>query len=238
LFTKRAAACGSILTALAVLLVAPPAWASGGGAASESPTHLLNSAIAAQRQATSFNVSGTIQQGSQTIGMNVTASGAGNGFGTITLNGQKVQIVRIGKTVYFRAGRSFWQSQGGSAAASVLANRWVSGPSNNADFKDLASFFDSSWLSSQLVPPGTVTSGLTKGGTTTISGTKVIVLKGAGSTGKGLGSIYIAASGPPYIVRITLPAGKNSGSVTFSRFNASVHPTAPANSIGVGALSS
>jgi len=225
--------------AVGILGSAISAGASGNGVAAQSPRQILAAATRAERGAGSFTVSGLVHDGSQTTGLNVTANSAGNGFGSVTLNGQKVQIVKVGSNVYFRGGAGFWRNQGGSSAAAIFANRWVEGPASNSAFQQLASFFSTSQLTDQFLGNSSSSASLTKAGTSSINGQPVLVLNGHDRTGNAGGSIFIATTGQPYVIRVTLaPGGSATGGVTFSRFNAPVNPSAPKGAINVSQLSS
>ena len=236
---KRTAAqvAGVILGALALAAVlAAPAGASGNGIANGTPRQILTKAISALGSAQSFRVTGIVHDKGQTTTLAVTASKNGNGFGTVTLDGSTVQIVKVGGNLYFRAGADFWRSQSGAQAASLLANRWVKGPATDPDFSQLASFFTTGALTNEFLgKAGTSTTRLAKVGTSSINGQPVLVLSGRDISDGDAGRIFVATTGQPYVVRVTLLSGSGgAGNITFTRFNAAVNPTAPAGALALG----
>jgi hypothetical protein len=225
------------LSAAGILASAVPAAASGNGIAAVSPRQILAKATKAQSGARSFTVTGLVRDGSQTTGLKVTASSTGNGFGSVSLNGETVQIIKVGPNVYFRSGSAFWAKQGGATAAELFANKWVEGPASNADFSQLASFFSTAQLTSQFLGDSSSSAILSRAGTSSINGQPVLVLKGHDRTNSAGGSIFIATTGQPYVIRVSLAKGGGAtGVVTFSRFNAPVNPRAPKGAINIGQL--
>jgi len=230
------AAVGAALGGLAAaVLLATLAGASGNGIANASPRQILAKATSAVVGAQSFKVTGIVHDKGQTTALAVTASKNGNGFGTVSLNGQTVQIVKVGGSLYFRAGAAFWRKQSGAQAASLFADRWVQGSASSSDFSQLASFFTTGQLADEFLgKTNTSSTTLSKAGTTSINGQRVLVLYGHDTNDGTSGRIFIATTGQPFVVRISLLKGSGAiGSVTFTGFNAPVNPPVPQGAINV-----
>jgi hypothetical protein len=200
---------------------------SSNGEASKSATAILADARQAALAAGSARVTGTIHDSGQTIGLDLKITGQGGG-GTMTLQGSKLDIVRIGKNVYIRAPSSFYEKVGaGKAAGQLLDGRWLKAPASTPDFAQLASLTDmNAFVGQALKPDGTIS----KGGETTINGQKAIQLKSS----KG-GSLYISEEGKPYPVEIK-GGGGSSGTLTLSDWGSVSAPAAPKNALDIGAL--
>src|SRR5919198_313921 len=62
--------------------------------------------------------------------------------GSLTINGQTIELLRVSDTVYFKGSAAFWRSIGGSSAAELLKGRYLKVPATSPDFAELASFTD------------------------------------------------------------------------------------------------
>ncbi len=217
---------------IAALSIGAPAGAAGSdnGVAGQTGVQIVTAASGATASATSFTYSGTTQQGGQTFKLSMSVSTSGNGFGTITMGGQPIRLVKVGNTVYFRSTKAFWAKNEGQAAAQLIGNRWLSAPVTDTDFADIVSLLDAKQVTNQFAD----TSGTTfrKGTTGTINGQRVIAVTGQDTSGGGGGTVYVATTGKPYFVRITA----SGTSLTFTDYNKPVKPTVPANSIDVSKL--
>lgn len=209
-----------------------PAGAAGSdnGVAQQTGTQIVTAASAATSGATSFTYSGTTQQGSQTYKLRMSVSTSGNGQGTITMGGQPIRLVKVGNTVYFSSTKAFWTKNEGQAAAQLIGNRWLSAPVTDKDFADIVSLLDAQQVAGQFSDTSGTT--FTKGKTGTVNGQSVIAVTGKDTSGGGGGTVYVATTGKPYIVRITA----NGTSLNFSNYNKPVNPTVPANPIDISKL--
>jgi hypothetical protein len=216
------------LAATAVVL----AGCGGGGSssnseASKSATAILADAKQAALAAGSARVTGTIHDSGQTIGLDLKITNNGGG-GTMTLQGSKLDIIRLGKNVYIRAPSSFYEKVGaGKAAGQLLNGRWLKAPASTPDFADLASLTDmNAFVTQALKPEGSIS----KGGETTIDGQKAIELKSS----KG-GSLFVAETGKPYPLEFK-GVGSSSGTLKLSDWGSATAPAAPKSAIDIGAL--
>ena len=118
-----------------------------------------------------------------------------------------------------------------TAAATELADQWLQTTTTNASFGSLAVFVDVSTLTAQLGKPAGKVS---KGRTTTFDSKAAIPLlndhAGTGST------LYVAATGKPYILGLTNTQAKQRGKLTFSNFGKAAAPAVPSGSISLSKL--
>jgi len=215
------------LAATAILAGCGGGGSSSNGEASKSASAILADAKQAALAAGSARVTGTIHDSGQTIGLDLRITTKGGG-GTMTLQGSKLDIVRVGQNVYIRAPSSFYEKVGaGKAAGQLLNGRWLKAPASTADFAQLASLTDmNAFVTQALKPDGTVS----KGGETTIDGQKAIQLKSS----KG-GSLYVAETGKPYPIEFK-GGGGSSGTLTLTDWGSVTAPVAPKNAVDIGAL--
>jgi hypothetical protein len=75
--------------------------------------------------AESVHVAANLVDGKERIGINLKISKAGKAFGTLTYDGDKMNVRRLGKTLYFKADRGFWTNKANAATAKVLTNKWI-----------------------------------------------------------------------------------------------------------------
>ncbi|MGA7416347.1 MAG: hypothetical protein WB765_06055 [Acidimicrobiales bacterium] len=212
--------------------LASPAGAAGSdnGVGKQTGTQIVTAAAGATGGATSFTYGGSTQQGGQTFKMSMSVSTSGNGQGTITMGGQPIRLVKVGNTVYFRSTKAFWTKNEGEAAAQLIGNRWLSAPVTDKDFADIVSLLDAKQVAGQFSDTSGTT--FTKGKTSTINGQSVIAVTGQDTTGGSGGTVYVATTGKPYIVKITA----SGTSLSFTNYNKPVRLTVPANSIDVSKL--
>jgi hypothetical protein len=211
--------------------IVSPAGAAGSdnGVANQTGTQIVTAAAAATAGAKSFTYKGT-QNGSSTVTSNLSVTTSGNGQGSVVVGGQPVKVIKVGDTVYMNSTKAFWTKNAGAAAGELIGTRWVAAPATDAAYSGLASQLDATHVAAQFSNPSG--SAFTKGKTSTIKGQQVIAINGKGN-GNG-GTLYVATTGQPYIIRVT---GSGS-SITFSNYNKLVNPTVPSNPIDITKLSS
>lgn len=202
-FALSAAACGS----------------SSSSLASESPSQVLAATIAATKAATSYEISSSGSFGSGVTSFDLKVVGT-DVSGTYVLNGATVDLVDVTGNIYIKAPASFYTGEGASATKSaLLAADWVEIPASSsyaADFSSLSTFTD---IASQLEAAGTVTSG----GTASVDGQSVVILKNASGD-----TLDVASSGTAYPVQVT-ETGSSAGTYNFSNWDSIATFTAPPN---------
>ncbi|HZS23749.1 MAG TPA: hypothetical protein VFA30_02065 [Gaiellaceae bacterium] len=221
--------CWQALLLLAVTTAALAGCGGGSssnGEASKSPAQILADAKQAAHDAGSVRISGTIHDSGQTIGVDLSLTSAASG-GSLTLHGSKVDIVRVGRTVYIRGGAAFYKSVGAGTAGSLLAGKWLKAPTTAQDFSSLAALTQlDAFLTQVLKPSGKIS----KGGESTVDGQKTIQLK----DGQG-GSLFVATTGKPYPVELSGSSGRQ-GELKLTDWGAATAPTAPKHAIDISKL--
>lgn len=203
---------------------------SGNGIASKTPTEVLAATKVAADAANSVHVAGAIVSNGSPITLDMDLLAGKGGRGQLSENGLSFELIQVGKTVYIKGSAAFYRHIGGNAAAQLLQGKWLKAPAHSADFSSLSQLTDLR----QLVDTTLANHGsLTKGGTTTVNGQKVL---GVTDTSKG-GTLYIAATGPPYPIEIS-KGGAGGGKIVLDRWNEPLKLAAPANAIDVAQLQS
>jgi hypothetical protein len=212
------------------LLLATAALAGCGGSgakgeAAKSGSDILADARQAALAADSVRIVGSVHNAGQTISLDL-AVAQDSGGGTVTLNGSKVELVRVANTAYLRAGAAFYRRVD-AAAAGRLAGKWVKVSTTSERFASLVSLTDLyAFLTQALDTKGAVTKGAVK----TVDGQQAIELKSTHG-----GSVYVATSGKPYPLEFTSRVAP-AGTLMLSDWGSARAPTAPAHALDIGAL--
>jgi hypothetical protein len=223
-----------LLLALSLAIVAAAIDGCGGGSSSgngiadKSPTQIVAATKKVADAATSVHVSGSLVSGGTPISIDVNLIAGKGGRGKLSQNGLAFELIEVANTVYIKGSSSFYKHIGGSAAAQLLQGKWLKAPASSSGFASIGQLTNLRQLVDQtLADHGT----LSKSGTTTIQGQKVV---GVTDKGKG-GTLYIAATGKPYPVQISRN-GAGTGTITFDRWNEPVTLAVPANAIDIAQL--
>jgi hypothetical protein len=213
------------------------------GVAAKTATDILAASKAAAEKQSSVHVSGTTTEDGG-LSIDLTLSNGKGGTGSITIEGQKLELSAVGGVYYIKGDAAFWTQQAGSAdAATLLADKWVKIPAETAASDDFAEFGDlvggdfGTLFDDILSPTGT----LTKGTTDTIAGTKAIGLVDSGEDG---GTLWVATTGEPLPLRLdstgsasaSASATAGSDSISFKDWGKAVTLTAPADAVDLAAL--
>jgi hypothetical protein len=203
--------------------------AAANGLSSQSAAQIFRTAIKDSSGATSFTVSGTVDQPKLDLTLDLSLSAAGTSAGSLVINGEHVQIRRIGGIGYFNGDAAFWTKNANAATAQEFAGKWIYAPISNSLFSGLRSFLSPRSFVKAFF--GTDQGPFTKRGTTRVGGTRVI-----GVMADGPGTMYVAESGPHYIVGVQGSQGSSSGSLQFSAYGKVVHAVKPVGAVNLGAL--
>jgi hypothetical protein len=222
---------GVLLAALLALLLAAcggSSSSSGNGVADKSPTAIIAATKTAADGAKSVHVSGSLVSGGSPITLDMNLLAGKGGRGQLSQDGLSFELIEVGGTVYIKGSQAFYKHIGGSAAAQLLQGKWLKAPASSTDFASLGQLTNLRALVDQTLSDH---SSLSKSGTKTVKGQKVV---GLTDKSKG-GTLYIAATGKPYPVEIA-KSGSGTGSITFDRWDEPLTLSAPANAIDVAAL--
>jgi hypothetical protein len=204
---------------------------SAGASAHSSlgAAQLFRSALKSSSAASSFAVKGTVDQPKDDLALNLQVSASGTAQGTLTINGGTVRIIEIGNTAYFNADTTFWTQNASATAAQLLAGKWVYGPISSDPFSSFKQFLSPSAFMKLFL--GSDQGPFSKGGATTVNGTRVIPVHADGP-----GTLYVKASNPHLVVSAKGSQGTTSASLSFSNYGKTVHPATPAGGISLQAL--
>jgi hypothetical protein len=138
--------------------------------------------------------------------------------------------------VYFRGTAAFWTQQGSASAAKLFAGKWVSTAATTTSGKSLSGFLDSQSFMKQLFSSNLTKSQFANAGTAKVAGEPVIVISGHDSKDTSTGRLYVAKSGMPYILKISVTGKDGTGSLTFSNYNQPITPVPPTGAIDLDTL--
>ncbi len=182
------------------------------GLASETPNQIVQAAMRAVNNASGFEASATGNFGNGVTAFDFKVHGT-DLDGTVTLNGNVVDLDLIGGDVYFKAPAAFWTAEGLSAAAAAqLADQWVEEPAGSSEASDFSGLSSLTDVSSTLENHGA----LAAGGTGNVDGQAVVFVK---DTTDG-GTLAVATSGPAYPLQLSQTKGSGTGVLTYSNWNA------------------
>jgi hypothetical protein len=191
------------------------------GESGKSAGQILRDVRAAVTKASSVHLSGDVQ-GTTTVGLDLYLAAKG-GRGTVSTNGLRIRVTRIGNAAYLSSSNAFYRQFTNAAGMHLLQGRWLKVPVSNARFGAFGDLTDmQALLATILQPKGAVV----KAGTQTLHGIAVIGLRD--STGGG--TLYIAATGPPFPVEL-VQSGAHHGVVTFDHWGGPVVLRAPGHPV-------
>ncbi len=182
---------------------------------------ILTKAQAAAKAASSVRVKGAMTDGDERLGLDVRLTKAG-GRGSITVDGDTVSIIVIGRTAYLRMSDGFWRKQSTSKAEAnaiitLIGGRWIKTALTSKDLGDLAAFASKAGFFDGLFEePGT----LRKTAPRTVDGVACIGLRGSD------GTLWVEAS-TARPVRLETPAKAGTDALTFTEYNQIAAPKAP-----------
>jgi hypothetical protein len=197
----------------------PTPTPSDNGIAALPAADILTKAVTALKGASSVHINGQITTGGKTIGLDLKVTDKNLGVGTLTMDGQTVELTRTGTNVYMKADAAFWKQfagDKGDVIATLLQGKYLKASTTDATYGQLAGFFD-------LVDQMDLTGEATKGETKTINGTPAISLVEKG--GDSPGTLWVATQGEPYPLRLEGPTGE--GAIDFTEYNQPVDIRTP-----------
>jgi hypothetical protein len=142
-----------------------------------------------------------------------------NSSGSITISGQKIELLAVDKVVYFRAPDSFWKQFAGPNAAAVLkvvSGKWIKVAAGDKNFDSFSGISDrAAFVKDFLTPEGAVKLGTPK----SVNGVDCLALDaGSGDT------MYVAKADARPIRQVSVGASKGLVDVTYDGVT---EPTAP-----------
>jgi hypothetical protein len=224
----KAVAGVAVATVLGLAACGSSGSAGGGSTPStqRSASELVSQMKTAVRNASSMHLAGLVNASGKQSMLNLGLLRSGDFSGSITQNGVPLHLIGANGKYYIKATPAFLRQLGESRSVCVLmCGKYVqiSGAQGSRLSGSLSMANLTRALTSNLPH-------MTRTGTATVAGQRAIELRGAdGST------VDVAASGPPYPLRVISPPGHHER-VLFSQWN-QVHPPAPPKSSEVINLS-
>jgi hypothetical protein len=201
---------------------------SGNGIAKKTPAEIIVGAKVLADKATSVHVSGSLVSGGSPITLDMYLLANKGGRGKLSENGLSFELIQIHGTVFIKGSAAFDRHVAGATAAQLLQGRWLKAQADTGNLASLGSLTNlRQLLDATLGAHGP----LVKGATTTVDGRKVLAVT---DTSQG-GTLYVAATGPPYPIEVT-KSGTGAGKIVFDHWNGPVSVTAPENAIDITQL--
>ncbi|GAA2774514.1 hypothetical protein [Kitasatospora cinereorecta] len=235
LIAATGTACGHRTTGRAA---APAASASLPASASAPASTTSNDALGADDLAarakyamgrlSSVTVDGTIHVDQEEMTIHLTADRDKNCQGTVALGSiGEVEVRHTGSHTWIKPDARFWTSiaaeQGagssGQAVAEVFKGRYLTGGEDDANLKEVSEMCGLI----EGITDGDLAPDAVKAGTGTVNGTRTVNLQTTDGDGTH-STLYIAAEGEPYVVRMESP---EQGRVDFSAFDVPFTVQAP-----------
>lgn len=189
---------------------------SGNGIDKLSAQEILDRATKAAKAAHSVRVRGRVRESGELYTIDMSLAGK-KATGHVSWEGQRIELTRIGSTVYIKGNKKFWKANGGgSAAVKQLFGKHLKVSLRDEAFADLGLLTRQSKVVSEILKPD---GPVTKGARAQIDGKPAIALRDESGD-----ALYVAAEGEPYPLRID-PAGVQR--LDFTAYNADVEVKRP-----------
>jgi len=220
----------AVLVASVVLLAGcGSSAAKSNGEAQKTAKQVAADALDAAVSASAVHVAGAIVSSGTNLTLDLRIVKNKGGTGTMSEQGLKFQLIRVGGKAYIKGSDAFYKKFAGAGVAALLHDKWLEGSATTGNLASLTSLTDIARLfNGALGSHGT----LKNDGETTYKGQKVVAIE---DTAKG-GTLYVAATGTPYPIAIVSPNNGKTGSITFDEWNKSVGISAPKGAIDIGSL--
>lgn len=218
------------LALLASLLAACGSSSAGNGVEGKTPNEILAGAKVLADAASSVHVSGSIVSAGSPITLNLYLLASKGGRGQLSENGLAFELIQIHGNAFIKGSDAFYRHIAGPTAAQALQGRWLKAKASSGGLASLASLTDlHQLLDATLTDHGA----LVKSTSATVDGQKVFAITDPSEGG----TLYVAATGPPYPIEVT-KGGSGAGSIVFDGWNEPVSVTAPTDAIDINQLQS
>lgn len=184
-----------------------------------SADQIATKAIANLKAASTVHVAGDVSSSGQTYDLDLTLVRAQGCEGTMAQAGTgSFKIITIGKLVWIKPDKQFWEKAGGSdpAVLKVLSGKYLK-VNATSQLGSLSGFCGTSQLAGTF---GSHQTGLVKGKKTVISGQPALEIKDNSASA----SIFVSDTAKPLILEIS---GGSQGHVDFTGYNNVTTLTAP-----------
>ncbi|MFE6776077.1 hypothetical protein [Streptomyces sp. NPDC057702] len=210
--------------------------------ASQEPTSELSGLTAQQISdkaknallgATSLRMKMNQGVGAESMKIDMALDKQGNCNGTIgDGGGASSELIKSGTKVWMKPNQQFWTQpdvageKDGAAAAELFKDRYIHGTTDDEMLKANADMCNLAAMQTAMESDGKTKDQLTKGTLTKLGDQLVIPLTGPGEDG-GQETMYVAATGTPYPLKIVIKGGSEPGTVELSDYDKPVSTTPP-----------
>jgi hypothetical protein len=191
----------------------------------ESAEQVLAKAKQAAQDARSVRMIGAFDEGGNSLRIDMVLSDADGGHGSITIDGDKMELRQVGADLFVKGTEEVWSSMvpGAAEAAARLDGKWVRISKDDdaaARFRDIASIDKA--FEGLLQPSGKK---LTKVKGKDVASTPTVGLLDQGDNADQAATLYIATRGPAYPLLVEPKQSK--GKVEFRDWNKPVKVEKP-----------
>lgn len=168
---------------------------SANGIADKPPAEIVQQAKRAFQDAKFVHVKGNGDEEGVLYAVDMQikgGSGPTGGKGTLTVNHNTAELLRIGKDAYVKGDADFWSATtGNAAAAELLKGKYLKGSTDDPRLKGIVFFTDADFFARTVFK---TEGSLTKGERRTIGGVETI---GVETSGKDAATLFVATTGQP-----------------------------------------
>jgi hypothetical protein len=181
-----------------------------------TPQQIVTEAQRSLSSATSVHITGQYRENNAPVGLDMRIAAGDRAVGTVTTNGSRVELRRIGDRLYVRGDDKFLAALG-PAALSTAKGKWLVAPVAQAD-RGLANLTDLTRFAGTLDPGK---GSLVKEPVRSLAGQQTVPVRS--STGARL---YVAEAATPFPLRVER-TGDVNGFVDYGDYNAPVDVPVP-----------
>ncbi|MFD4995736.1 hypothetical protein [Streptomyces buecherae] len=182
--------------------------------------------------ATSLRIKMDQGTGAESLKINLALDKKGNCNGTIgDAQGASSELIKADTKVWMKPNAKFWTQpdvggKEGEAAAELFKDRYIHGTTDDEMLKDNADMCNLSAMQASIKSDSDPKGKLTKGEPTKLGNQLVVPLTGPGDEG-GKQTMYVAATGKPYPLKISVVGGNEPGTVELNDYEKPVDTTPP-----------
>jgi hypothetical protein len=204
---------------------------ASGGTSAVDPNNLVAQVFAAVGAAQSFHVVGSGKDQNMPYSLDV-RFGNGGGSGYFTQGSARFDLIGHGADTYVKTAAANWRATIGkkpdvAALAARLAPHWVRVPTDQQAFGQLLDYVSKDHFVQSYQQSAAAGSGpFRKDGETTVNAIPATIYEDTKDNSK----IYIAASGPPLLLKVDSAASDGGGGLTITDYNKPFSPAQPPSS--------
>jgi len=190
---------------------------------------LYNKARASALAATSVHLKGDMTSDGEHMVLDLAGTKSGDVIGSVGMGNEGTfELRRVGGTVYLRSTKEYWKKNAGAEAAQMIGDKYFKLPAEAAKGMDdltVASLLKSMFEDENMPAFAKLTTRVEAG---TVNGQDAWVL--SDRVGGDDAKLYIAADDTHHLLRVSMPTGKDKGTMDFTEWDAVQPITQPAAS--------